>query len=59
MVIGDLDIEGIPIDPFETDSPFIVDPDTVLPCTIALKSFQTISGRYPNIIQLYGIFKET
>jgi hypothetical protein len=59
MIIGDFDIEGIPVDPFETNSLFIVDPDAVLPGTITLQSFQTIPGRYPYILQLYGIFKET
>jgi hypothetical protein len=36
MIIGDFDIEGIPVDPFETNSPFIVDPDAVLSGTITL-----------------------
>ena len=35
MVVGDLDVEGVSIPPAETDPPLVVDPDTVLPFTVA------------------------
>src|SRR5260370_16743127 len=31
MVIGDLDLGGVPVTPLEADPPLIVDPDAVLP----------------------------
>jgi hypothetical protein len=59
MVVGDLDIAGRSIRPPETDPPLIIDPDTVLPDTIALQSFQAVSGRYPQVLQFDSILKES
>jgi hypothetical protein len=58
MVIGDLDIEGVAIDPPEADSPLVVYMDAILTCPITLQRFQSIPERNPQICQVYRVFKK-
>lgn len=47
MVVDDFDIEGFcsPVGPFETDAPFLIDADAVLPFAVATQSLETIAGQ--------------
>ena len=49
MVINYLNIRGVPIItiPDETDSPLIIDPDTMLTVSVPSKRLQSISGCKP------------
>jgi hypothetical protein len=58
VVVSDFNVKGVSLFPSETDSPLIVDADTVLACTVTLQSFQTVSWWDPQILQLDSIFKE-
>jgi hypothetical protein len=58
VVVSDFNVKGISVFPSETDSPLIVDADTVLARTVTLQSFQTVAGWDPQILQLDSIFKE-
>jgi hypothetical protein len=44
MVIGNLNLEGIAITPYEADTVLVVDPDAMLSCTVTLERFQSIAG---------------
>jgi hypothetical protein len=44
MVIGNLNLEGIAITPYEADSVLVVDPDAALSCPVTLERFQSIAG---------------
>ena len=45
MVVDDLDIPRIPIAPYKTDAPSIVDANTVLTGAVGPESLKTIAGR--------------
>jgi len=49
VVVSNFNIRGIAVTPYEADPPLIVDPDTVLPFSIALQHLQPIRWRYPQI----------
>lgn len=40
MIVGDFDIVGVTVSPYEADAPLVVDPDCVLAFAVALKRFQ-------------------
>ena len=54
MVIRDLDIFGPRRGPAEADPELIVDPDAVLPCSVALQCFEPVSRRDVEIRQATG-----
>jgi hypothetical protein len=45
MIIGDFGLECVAIMPNEAYSELIIDPDTMLSCTVALQRFQPIAGK--------------
>jgi hypothetical protein len=49
VVVSYFNICGITVIPNEADSPLIVDPDTVLPFSIAFQHLQPIRRWYPQI----------
>lgn len=51
MVVGDFNVVSIPVLPAEANSPLLVDPDAVLSFPVAVKLFQTVSGRDTQVIQ--------
>jgi hypothetical protein len=57
MIIRDFDVLSARISPSETDPELVIDPDAVLSFPVALKSFQTISGRDAKVIQPPGDFQ--
>jgi hypothetical protein len=50
MIVDDLDIPSIVIDPPEADTPLAIDTDAHLPDPIALQDFQLVSGRITEIL---------
>ena len=59
MAVGDFNVKNVSVVPSETDSPLIVGADAVLPRTVTLQCFQTVSGRYPQVLQLDSVFEES
>jgi len=55
MVIRDLSIERVTASPLKTDSPLVIDADTVLPCTTAAEFFKSIRGRHAQVIEVDGV----
>ncbi|AOY60153.1 uncharacterized protein Dmul_33830 [Desulfococcus multivorans] len=51
MVIHNFDIRRPGRSPAKTDAKLTVDPNTVLPGTIAFQGFQTIAGRHLKIVK--------
>jgi hypothetical protein len=45
MVIHDLDIVGILVNPFKAHAPLVVDPDAVLSSPLTTQGLQAIGGR--------------
>jgi hypothetical protein len=50
VVIGDLDLEGVATGPSKADSPLIVDPDAVLPFSVALQPLQSVPWGYLEVV---------
>ena len=46
MIVRDLDFVGVASVPAETDSPLIVDPDTVLPFPVTVELFESVPSVY-------------
>lgn len=51
MIINDFDVLNAGIGPSETQPELFIDPDAVLPFSIAFEGFQTIPGRNPEVSQ--------
>ena len=54
MVIDDLDIKYVAILELETDTPLVVNPDTVLPLAITTQGFQPVARRCSQEVQRGG-----
>ena len=59
MVIRDLHIEGITLLPHETDSPLVVDADTVLSGSIPFQTLQPVPRWNAQIVQCVGVVQHT
>jgi len=55
MVIRYLDIKCITALPFKTDSPLIVNSNTILPFSVADQLFKAIRGRNPQVVDVEGV----
>ena len=51
MVVGDLEVESIPLVPAEADAVLIVDPDAVLPFAASFERFQPVSGKQGQVAE--------
>jgi hypothetical protein len=58
MIIHDLYVIGITIDPFKAYPPLIVDPNAVLPCPVAAELLQPVGWWNAEIVQCEGIILE-
>src|SRR5215831_20499015 len=54
MVVDDLDVPRAVVSPTEADSPLVVDPDAVLPASIAAELLEPVSRRHTQIVQVLG-----
>ena len=54
MVVDDLDIVRVALRPAKADAPLIVDPDAVLPRTVATQLLEPVTGRNPEIVEPAG-----
>jgi hypothetical protein len=52
MIIYDLDIVGVAIDPSETNSPLTIDPNTVLPRAVPFEQFESVARKRLQVAQL-------
>ena len=57
MIIHNPDFFGTRISPSEHDSPLVIDPDGVVSFQITLETFQAITGRTPEILQVSGVME--
>jgi hypothetical protein len=51
VIVHDFDLFGLALIPNKANSPLIVNADAVLSGTITVQGFQTVRGRYTQIIQ--------
>src|SRR4051794_9012561 len=54
VIVRDLDVPCRSLAPFKTYPPLIVDADAVLSTPVAVQSFQPVTGRHPQIVELFG-----
>jgi hypothetical protein len=54
VIVHDLNFVSIPLAPDEAQTPLVVNPNAVLPPSVAMQSFQAISGRCCQIAQFRG-----
>ena len=52
VVIHNLDVRGVSLDPSEADTPLIVDPNAHLPFPISLQRFEPVSRRITQVLDL-------
>jgi hypothetical protein len=50
-MIHNLNVVRVSVDPFEANSPLLIDANTMLTFSITLQSFQTIAWRHGQIFQ--------
>ena len=55
MVVDNLNVHGIAINPLETDSPLIIDANAILSRPVAPKLLQMIGRRHAKVVQPDGI----
>jgi hypothetical protein len=51
VIVDDFNILSVRGLPYETDPPLIIDPNTVLPGTIAIENFQPVTWHTPDFLQ--------
>jgi hypothetical protein len=54
MIVDDFDFVGIRFSPFKANAPLVVDANAVLALSVAMKRFQSIAWRLPQIRQQTG-----
>jgi hypothetical protein len=58
MVINDLHVIGIALAPFKTNTPLVVDANTVLALTVARQFFEVVGWWYTQILQRVSAIKQ-
>jgi hypothetical protein len=51
VVVNDLNLLGAGVGPHEADPPLVIDPDAVLPDTIALERLESVARWDPKIVE--------
>jgi len=51
VIVNDLNVAGTFSRPYETDTKLVIDPNTLLACTIAYKCLQSVSWRDSEIVK--------
>jgi hypothetical protein len=57
MIVRDLHVVGVVPAPHEADPVLVVDPDAMLPLSVAAQFLQAIAGRNPQILELKRTFE--
>jgi hypothetical protein len=55
VVVGDLDVIGVPVDDPEANSPLVVDGDGVLAFPVAFELVKAIAGRNLQVVEAGGL----
>jgi hypothetical protein len=58
VVVDDLDVEGVTINPAEDDAPLLIDPNAVKPVEVTAQSFEVVARRYTQVVQVAGSVDE-
>jgi hypothetical protein len=54
VVVDNFHMISIPVPPHEANSPLIIDPNTMLPFSVAMQCFQAVTGRRCQVAKLCG-----
>jgi hypothetical protein len=54
VVVNDFNVFGSMTGPAKADSPLVIDPDAVLPLSVAPQALQSIAGRHTQVIEAGG-----
>jgi hypothetical protein len=54
VIVHELNGVRVAVDPPETDTPLVIDPNAVLPGSIAAQLLQSIAGRRPQVVESDG-----
>ena len=54
MIVDDFNVPRAVVSPAKADSPLVVDPDAVLPTSIAGKFLEPVAGRDAKVVQILG-----
>jgi hypothetical protein len=54
VIIDDVDVVGVAVQPAEADAPLVVDAEAVLTFTVPAEGLEAVSRRYTEIVQGVG-----
>ena len=54
VIVHDFNVVSVAVSPHETETPLIVNPNAVLPRSVAMQCFQAIAGRSCQVAQFDG-----
>jgi hypothetical protein len=54
VVINNFNIVSIAVNPFEADTPLVIDPDAVLAFTASAQSFKPVAWRHKQVLKRFG-----
>lgn len=54
MIVDDLDVVGVAVDPAEADAPLVVDADAVLAGPVAAELLEAIARRDAQVLEVHG-----
>jgi hypothetical protein len=55
MVINDFHVSGFVFHPVKTNSPLIIDPNTILPSSGTFELFQSVPGWSEQVLQVFSV----
>jgi hypothetical protein len=58
VVVNDLDVKGVSVFPDETDAPLIIDPDAVLPRTVAAEPLEAVARGNQKVLERLSAVKD-
>ena len=54
MVIHNFNIVSVAVNPFEADTPLVIDPDAILTFTVPAQSFKPVAWRRKQVLKRFG-----
>lgn len=58
MIINNLNIICVAVSPSEADTPLVIDPDTVLPFSLAAQALKLVPRRNEQVLKCFGAMQE-